>query len=177
MQGSTKRMNIISRSGSKVASRHIKAMHEVDKFFFGKSFKEFAVRFADCIPPHVRHLIFVPLRNKTFHIHIKNIQAIHSSFFRITAHQLHTETNSEHRLTQVLYQFVQSCRFQVVHGSFRLSYSGENYFIGRLEFFFIGSNHCFHPQPFQYIIHRTDIAGIVFYDCYFHQLNITVLFL
>ena len=31
--------------------------------------------------------------------------------------------------------------------------------------------------PLQCIIHRTDIAGIVFYDCYFHQLNITVLFL
>ena len=177
MQCSTKRVNIICCSSSKVTGRHIKAMYKIDKLFFSESFKQFAIRFSNGIPSHVRHFILMFLRNKTLHVHIKDIQTIDLPFFRMSAHQLHTETNSKYRLTEIFYQFVQPRCFQVVHGSFRLSHSGENNFICRLEFFFISSNHRFHTQPLQSIIHRTNIAGIVFYNCYFHQLNITVLFL
>ena len=84
-------------------------MHKIDKFRFGESLEQFAICFPDCIPTHVRNFVFMLLRNKTFHVHIKDIQAISPSFFGIPAHQLHTETNSEHRLTQILNQFIKSC--------------------------------------------------------------------
>ena len=100
-------------------------MYKIDKLFFSESFKQFAIRFSNGIPSHVRHFIFMFLRNKTLHVHIKDIQTIDLSFFGIPAHQLHTETNSKYRLTEIFYQFVQSRCFQVVHGSFRLSHSGE----------------------------------------------------
>ena len=177
MQCRAERMDIIGFSSSEVTNRHIETVYKVDKLFFGESFEQFAVCLTNRIPAHMRHFIFMLLRNKTLHVYIKDIQAVHLTFFGVSAHQLHTEANSEHRLTQILDQFVEPCCFQVIHGSSRLSHSGENHFIGRLKYFFIGSNHRFYPQPLQSIVHRTDISGIVFYNCYFHQLNITVLFL
>ena len=147
MERSTERVNIVSCSSSKVAGRHIEAMHKIDKLFFGEPFKQFAIRFSNGVPSHGRHFILMFLRDKTFHIHIKDIQTIDFSFFGMPAHQLHAETNSKYRLTEILNQFVQSRCLQVVHGSFRLSHSGKNNFIGRLEFFFISSNHRFYPQP------------------------------
>ena len=65
-------------------------MYKIDKLFFSESFKQFAIRFSNGIPSHVRHFIFMFLRNKTLHVHIKDIQTIDLSFFGIPAHQLHT---------------------------------------------------------------------------------------
>ena len=91
MQRSTERMNIVSYSSSKVAGRHIEAMHKIDKLLFGEAFKQFAIRLPNGVPSHVRHFIFMFLRDKTFYVHIEDIQTIDFSFFGIPAHQLHTE--------------------------------------------------------------------------------------
>jgi formyltetrahydrofolate deformylase len=53
----------------------------------------------------------------------------HISFLRMATHQLHSQTDTQHRLTQFFYQSAHSAGIQEIHGCFRFTHSGENDFI------------------------------------------------
>ena len=106
------------------------------------------------------------------HINIKNTQAVHISFFRMPTHQLHAQTNPQHRLTQFLYQLTHISPIQKIHGRFRFSYSGKDNFIRSTQHSFIRRNLRLNTQAPQGIIHRSDVTCIIFNDCNLHQLLI-----
>ena len=98
MQSGTERMNVIRHGCRTIIDWHIETMYEINKLFFSKAFKKSAIRPGNGIPSHMRYFILVPLRNETFHISIKNTQAIHIPLFRVAAHQLHAQANAQYRL-------------------------------------------------------------------------------
>ena len=104
-------------------------MYEINKFFFRKAFEETATGLRNRIPAHVGYFILMLLRNKAFHVNVKNTETVHISFLRMAAHQLHTQTDTQHRLTQFLYQPAHSTGIQEVHGGLRLTHSWKNNFI------------------------------------------------
>src|SRR5699024_6265000 len=92
------RMNVIRHSFRTIIDWHIETMYVIEKLFFSKAFKKSDIRPGNGIPSHMRYFILVPLRNETFHISIKNTQAIHLPLFRVAAHQLHAQANAQYRL-------------------------------------------------------------------------------
>ena len=64
-------------------------MYEVNKLFLRKSVEQTTVHFTNRIPSHVRNLIFVTCRNKTFHFRIEDVQAVCIALFGVPAHELH----------------------------------------------------------------------------------------
>ena len=131
MERSTERVNIVSCSSSKVAGRHIEAMHKIDKLFFGEPFKQFAIRFPMVFHPCAALYPHVSAGQNVSHPHQR-----YSNNRLLLLRNAGTSTacrdKFKYRLTEILNQFVQSRCLQVVHGSFRLSHSGKNNFISRL---------------------------------------------
>ena len=76
MQGSAEWEYVICYGSGTIINRDIETVYEIDKLLFRKTFEKVAVRLRNRVPSHVRHLIFMFLRDKTFHINIKNTQAL-----------------------------------------------------------------------------------------------------
>ena len=153
MQRCTERVYIVRFRRCKFANGHIKAMHEIHKLILRKALEQVTFQMSDRVPSHMRHFIFMLLRNKTLHRNIKNAQTIDLSLFGTTAHQLHPQTNSQYRLPQIFYQFIHSAGPKMFHRRLRFSHSGKNHLIGSLQHLLVSSNHRFYPKTFQGIIH------------------------
>src|SRR5699024_9216263 len=89
MQSGAERKYVVRYGSRTIVDRNIKAVYEIDEFFFRKAPEEVTFGLRNRIPAHVGNLILMLLRNETFHVGIKNTEAIHISFLRMAAHQLH----------------------------------------------------------------------------------------
>ena len=71
MHSGAERKYVVRYGSRTIVDRNIKAVYEIDEFFFRKAPEEVAVGLRNRIPAHVGNLILMLLRNETFHVGIK----------------------------------------------------------------------------------------------------------
>ena len=102
VQGRAIRENVIRGCRGKFIQWYIEAMYEVNEFFLVETLEQIATRIGQCVPSHVRHFVLVAHRLEFLHVDVEDAQAIRIALFRVSAHQLHAEADTQYRLLQVL---------------------------------------------------------------------------
>ena len=136
-----------------------------------ESFIQIRLQIIDFVPSHGRHLVFVLLRLESLYIHIEDADAIYISLFRMSAQELLSHTDAQNGLLEILDYLVQLVCLEILHGLLCLTLSWKQHTVCLLEHFCIIGEHRLDAQTLHGVDHGIDIPGIVFYDCYIHNLT------
>ena len=120
------------------------------------------------VPPHVRYLVFVSLRDETLHVHVEDAETVNVAFFRMTTHELLSDANAEDGLRQGTNHLVEPSLAKVAHRARGLALTGEDDAIRTPKLLGRIGQKGFNTHSLQSMNDRKDIAGIVFYDCELH---------
>ena len=151
----------------KLVQRHIEAMYEVYKFFFGESFEQVAAYMSQGVPSHMGYFVFMPggLNNFTSVSKMPKQSAFPSSECR------HISCIPRQIPSTGCFKFLitSSNRFfrrwlMVVSAS---PTPGKITLFGTHQYFLIGSDGCFYSKALQCIVYGVDVSCIIFYDSYF----------
>ena len=123
------------------------------------------------VPSHSWYLVFVLLRLESLHIHIEDADAIYIAFFRMSAQELLSHANAQYGLLEILDHLIQLVSLEIFHGFPCLTLTWKQYAVCLLEHFGIISEYWFYAQTLHGVDYGIDISGIVFYDCYIHNLT------
>ena len=104
-------------------------------------------------------------------IHIEDADAVYVSFFRMSAQELLSHADAQDGLLEILDYLVQLVILEVLHGFPCLTLSWKQHTVCLLEHFGIIGEHRLDAQTLHGVDHGIDIPGIVFYDCYIHNLT------
>ena len=129
MQSCAERQDIVGHGSSKWIDRYIETMYEINVFLRRKPFEKRILQAGDGIPSGVGHFVFLPLGKKTFHVGVKDAEAVHIPFLGMPAHQLHAQADSQYRLFQIPDEAVQPVFLLVLDGCSGFSHTGEDNFI------------------------------------------------
>ena len=116
-------------------------------------------------------------RQKTLYLSTENAQTVGIALFRMTAEQLLTDADAQDGLLQRTDNLIQTMFPQIGHCRTGLPLSRKDDTVGIPQLDGIVSQLRLNAKSSQCVHHREDIACIVFYDSYFHQLKMMVLFL
>ena len=125
----------------------------------------------DFVPSHCRHFVFVLLWLESLDVHIEDADAVYVSFFRMSAQELLSHADAQNGLLEILDYLVQLVILEVLHGFPCLTLSWKQHTVCFLEHFGIIGEHRLDAQTLHGVDHGIDIPGIVFYDCYIHNLT------
>lgn len=115
MQCCAEGLYVIGCCCSMFAQWHIETMYEINILPFYGWVEKVTIYIIQCIPAHMRNFILVPLRNKPLYRYVKDIQAICIPFFRMGTHELHSQTETQHRLLQPFNEGIQLVSAQIIH--------------------------------------------------------------
>jgi hypothetical protein len=144
-------------------------MYIIHKRRLVKPLEQLTLRVCDGVPSHLWNFILTPLRIEVNHISVEDAQTIRIAFLAMAAEKLHADADTEQRLAQSSYHFVQLVLLQILHGGVSLTLSGKHYTIRLHQHFCIIGHSRSYPQSLQSIDYGIDIAGIIFYYRYVHK--------
>lgn len=98
MHGRTELINVFGRGYCRVVDRYVVTVDIIHIFILHVGGYDSGMRDMKCVPPHVRHLQSRHFGGEPQHIGIEYSEAIDIALHGVTAHQLLTDANSEHRL-------------------------------------------------------------------------------
>ena len=179
------RQNVISLGDGLLAEWHIVAMDEIGVGMLqgfshsciccigsvSESLVKLRLQIVYLVPSHSWYLVFVLLRLESLHIHIEDADAIYIAFFRMSAQELLSHANAQYGLLEILDHLVQLVGLEIFHGFPCLPLTWKQYAVCLLEHFCIISEYWFYAQTLHGVDYGIDISGIVFYDCYIHNLT------
>ena len=179
------RQNVISLGDGLLAEWHIVAVYEIRVGMLqgfshsciccigsvSESLVKLRLQIVYLVPSHSWYLVFVLLRLESLHIHIEDADAIYIAFFRMSAQELLSHANAQYGLLEILDHLIQLVSLEIFHGFPCLTLTWKQYAVCLLEHFGIISEYWFYAQTLHGVDYGIDISGIVFYDCYIHNLT------
>ena len=179
------RQNVISLGDGLLAEWHVVAMDEIGVGMLqgfshsciccicsvSESLVKLRLQIVYLVPSHSWYLVFVFLRLESLHIHIEDADAIYIAFFRMLAQELLSHANAQYGLLEILDHLIQLVSLEIFHGFPCLTLTWKQYAVCLLEHFGIISEYWFYAQTLHGVDYGIDISGIVFYDCYIHNLT------
>ena len=122
-------------------------MNEVHIFPTVESVEELSLRVSDLVPPHGRHLFLMQYRLESSYVGVENADAVNVALVRMSAQQLLSDTDAEHRLSEVSYHHVEFSFLQVFHCASCLPLSREEHLVSLHESFGVVGEVGFNTHP------------------------------
>ena len=123
----------------------------------------------NCVPAHMRYLVFVTCRNEALHFCVKYAKAIHVSLFGMSAHQLLPDANSQNGLCEGNNDFVKAVFTKIAHCVACFALTGEEDLVRLAKLCWRIGQQRFYAHSFQSVYDGKNITCIIFYDGNLHD--------
>jgi len=115
------------------------------------------------------------LRLETLYVDIKNANAVDITFLGMTTKQLLSYADAQDGLSKIFDYLIEMVCLQIFHGFSCLTLAREENTVCLLEHLGIIRQSGIDAQTLHGIDYGIDISGVVFYDCYIHNLTLFLL--